>query len=202
MANGTYEETAAGNQQYSSREAFENPYDSTQRAQLADRIAASWFTGAVGKDLELFDGKDLRVEPRVRLRIADGRAVTGSGSSGLIRIPLNTMSGLLTMARELEQATPRRFPIAAQSVFGYGETTIEMEMTLPEGWTADLPTSVDVSGPFGDYQKLYSQEGRVLRVKRLVRGKTGTLPPEQIGELIAFLRAVAVDDATMIVVKR
>ena len=202
MVQGTYEERGTGHQQYSTREAFENPYDSTQRAQLADRIAASWFTGATGHDIELFDGKDLRAEPRVALRIAGGRAVTRTGSSGLIRIPLNTMAGLLTTARELEQATPRRFPISAQSVFGYGETLIEMELTLPEGWTAELPESVDVSGPFGDYQKLYRQDGRTLRVTRLIRGKTGTYPPEQIGELVAFLRALAADDATMIIVKQ
>jgi transglutaminase-like putative cysteine protease len=199
---GTFEEHAMGNQQYQGREAFANPYDSTQRAQLADRVAGNWFTGARGSDLVMYEGLDLAAAPKVALRIVDGQGVTSAGASALMRLNVPTMQHLVAIARQLEERSPRRFPIAAQSIFGYSQHRLVLEVTMPEGWQAELPASVDLDTPFGTYRKTYGQSGRVLRVERFVAGKSGTFPPERLGELTAFFRAAAADDATSLVIRR
>ncbi len=194
-----FEEVGHGNQQYESRDAFANPYDSTQRARVADGIASRWFTGGRGADLVLPDGKDLTAPPRVTMRITDGAAVNGAG---LLRLNLPTMEGVANLVNELTNAPPRQYPISAQSIFGYSQASSIIELTLPEGWVAQLPPSVEVDDIWGTYWKRYSQEGRVLRIERFASGKTGRYPPERIGELIEFLRKLSADDASTLVIRR
>lgn len=200
--NGTFEEVSRGNQQYGSRDAFANPFDSTQSARLADRVASNWFSGARGADLLLPDGKDLSGPPKISLRIVDGQGISSAGTTGLMRLNIANMSHIEGIARQVEEQLPRQFPIAAQTIFGYGVTQTVLEVTLPEGWSAELPKSVDVDAEWGTYRKLYSQDGRLLRIERYVAGKQGVYPPERVDDLIAFFRTIAADDATAIVIRR
>jgi hypothetical protein len=76
-----------------------------------------------------------------------------------------------------------------------------MHVTLPPGWRARLPANVSAESVFGHYSAKYTQEGRVLHIVREMTGATGIEPPERIGELIAWLRAVSADDARFIVLQ-
>ena len=75
-------------------------------------------------------------------------------------------------------------------------------VTLPAGWTAKLPTTVTASSVFGSYRSEYEQQGRELRVTRTVTGARGVFPPERVGELLEFLKAIGKDDAKFIVIEK
>lgn len=200
--NGTFEERQRGYRDHSFRSSFADPRDETQRMTLANNLAASWFSGATGADLEIPLGRDLSAAAQVTMRIVDGEGVTPAGSSLLFRVPLPTMSGLTGLARELERNAPRRFPIAGINILGYAEDRTFIEVTLPEGWTAELPPSIVEEGMWGTYRKLYSQEGRTLRIERYLKGKPGIHPPERIDDLVAMLRRLAADNTPTLIIKR
>lgn len=199
---GEFVEVGRGNAQYDLRSTFADPPDSTGQARFADQVAASWFVGAQGRDLRIFNGRDLQAVPEVRVRIVGGKAAQLAGSTVILTNPLATMSRFVAAARELDAQPRRLFPIDAMKIFGFRETRVDVRMTLPEGWSAQLPASVDASGPFGTYVSAYSQVGRELRITRLVRGHTGILPPDRVGNLAAWMREVGRDDATVIVIKK
>ena len=78
----------------------------------------------------------------------------------------------------------------------------ELDLELPAGWQADLPQNVAAESEFGNYTAEYSQNGRELRVYRRLAGRRGVKPPADVDALIAWLRAVAKDDAQYIVLQR
>lgn len=202
LVHGVYEEYATGHLQYRLRDAFANPFDSVQTEKFRDALASGWFKGATGTELETLTGKDLTADVRVSVRVNGGQGITSAGRSAMLPLPIPNMSNLGGLIRELENAGPRRFPISAQSIFGYGETLAELKLTLPEGWEAQLPESVELATDFGRYRKVYRQEGRVLTVERFAGGGTQVIAPERVGELIEFLKGMMKDDAAVLVIVR
>jgi hypothetical protein len=77
----------------------------------------------------------------------------------------------------------------------------EVDVLLPEGWHATLPPNVTATSAFGSYTAEYSQQGRRLHVVRAMKGARGIEPPESVGELIEWLKAVAEDNVKYIVLK-
>ena len=199
LFHGRFEEAATGTRQYGLRAAFGAPHTEAEKLELARTMANSIFAGAAGDSLVLFDGRDLRAEPRVSMRIGNARAVSDAGDARILTLPLPTFA-LEALAAELE-AAPRRFPIDVAQVVGPSAARWEMHVTLPPGWRARLPANVSAESVFGHYSAKYTQEGRVLHIVREMTGATGIEPPERIGELIAWLRAVSADDARFIVLQ-
>lgn len=199
---GEYTAESFGNQQYQLREATSNPFDSLQTQRVRDALAGGVFPGSTGSNLRLNNGRDLQAPARLQVTVSGGRALQSTGRTALLQVPVPNMSQVGTLVTALEAAKPRRLPIAASAIMGYARSAEELELTLPEGWTVELPEDVVVDSPFGAYIKRYSQEGRVLRVSRQLTGKHGTFAPERISDVIAFLKAIAVDDASVLVVRR
>jgi transglutaminase-like putative cysteine protease len=199
---GTYEETGVGSRQYSLRSAFENPLDSAQRAKAANAIAGNIFEGAQGDSLTGFAGKDLAVKPKMSVIIRNGRAASMAGTNAILTNPFGTMSGFSSAAKEIESAGPRLFPIAADKIFGYGVTTMEFRVTMPDGWHAQLPADVDASSEFGKYHSEYAQSGRELVVKRTITGAGGNYAPDQLKPMLEWMRKIATDDAKLIVIEK
>jgi len=195
---GTYEETAAGTLQYGLRSAFANPVASEDREQFARALANNLFAGATGDSLTTFDGRDLAAEPRVTLRIRNGRLTSGGRGSWLFQLPLKNF-GSLGLANDLEAHGPRRYPIDIAQVVGPLSNLAELEVTLPARWTARLPEDVTATSQFGEYVATYRQEGDVLRITRRLTGHRGTASPEAVGELIGWLRDVSRDDVQVLI---
>lgn len=184
------------------REVFAQPLDSTKRAAFMRGLAARWFEGADGDSLVAFDGKDLAARPRVSLLVRHGKATSNAGQTEILTIPLANMSGMKEMANELERRAPRRFPIDARKILGQATGYTDLRFTLPAGWQARLPKNVSESGPFGSYESEYAQTGRELRISRRLTGARNVLPPERVGDLVAWLRAIGADDAKFIVIDK
>jgi transglutaminase-like putative cysteine protease len=200
--NGSYEEIAEGAAQYALRNGFYNPLDSAQRANVANAIARKMFDGADGDSLLTFDGKDLGALVRLKVLVRHGHAATPTGGTMILNMPLESMAGLSDAAKELEGRETRRFPIDPAQFWGPRTSTTEFSIALPAGWHAQLPRAVHAASPFGSYESSYTEKNGTLRLARVVTGATTVQPPEKIGELIKWLRAVAQDDAKFIVLSR
>lgn len=198
---GHYRVRATGTEQYGLRDALGRVFTPEMRDQLARRLANSVFEGARGDSVEIFDGKDLTIVPRVSVAIHDARAAQNAGGAMIITLPIHDYAnpGLVS---DLESRGPRRFPINVGAVVGPSEEVAELRLTLPEGWHARLPPKVTATSAFGTYSADYRQEGRELRITRSISGRKGTEPPERIQALIEWLRAVARDDVKYVVVEQ
>jgi len=193
-------QTVYGSQQYGLRNAFTTVFSEEQRERMARAMANALFEGASGDSLETFDGRDLTAKPRVALALHDGKATSGAGGSDILTLPIKNyaMPGLVA---ELESRKTRLSPIDAEEVLGLSENIEEFRLTLPEGWKARLPKPVHTESDWGKYSADYAQTGRELRVTRTISGKLGIAPPERIGELVTWLKAVSADDVKYIVLE-
>ncbi|HEX8726131.1 MAG TPA: DUF3857 domain-containing protein [Gemmatimonadaceae bacterium] len=198
---GVFTENTSGLRAANLRSTFANPLDSTQRANVTRSLAAHLFTGASGDSLSAFNGKDLAAAPRFRLLVSDDDAVMHSGSTELFTLPYPPPKDMANLANALAAQPPRRFTIDAASVIGPISTTKVFRLTLPEGWTVQVPKDVQAVSPFGSYSVHYAQTGREFEVVRTLSGTRGTLAPDRIGDLITWARAMATDDAAFVIIQ-
>jgi len=200
LFSGRVTESYAGSAQLAVRALLSSEITETRRAQMTRAIANGVFEGASGDSLQLFDGRDLTATARVSLVVRDGRATTSSGTTDILTLPMHTVISPQLIS-EVAAHVPRRYHINAAYLFGVGEESTELRVTLPDGWHARLPANVEASSVFGDYSATYAQEGRELRVVRRSVGKRGVYAPDRVAELLTFLRTVARDDARYIILE-
>ena len=201
MFTGRLTRTRTGRSQEGLRDALSHTFSATEKAEIARNAANEIFDGAVGDSLELFDGRDLNAPARISvvIRNAQAMSVAGAGTS-ILRLPLGPLYSSGQVA-ELESHVPRHYPIDVAAALGPTAFDEEFRITLPVGWRARLPAPVEASSVYGSYSSSYSQEGRVLRLVRRGHGARGVQPPDKVADLIAFLRAIAQDDARLIIVE-
>jgi hypothetical protein len=197
---GWFTDWSSGSQQYDLRTSFSRTLAPTERQRLISALANDLFQGAVGDTLELFDGRDLGTQPRLKLFLRGARMTHSSGKTEILTLPLRNYV-LLDLVAKVQEHVPRRFPIDIGEVVGPMTTVGELEVTLPAGWTAHLPANVSATSEFGSYAAEYAQTGRVLRVVRRMTGRKGIAPPDHVQALIAWLRAVSTDDVRYIVLE-
>ena len=201
MFNGSYYEEDTGNAQYFLRAMFENPLDSSAKANIPRQMVRRIFDNGDADSLQAFNGKELSSPARVSFRIQNAKAAEHLGDAYMFTIPLGGMTRFARVADELAKEPKRRFPIDASRVLGPGTRTSEFRITLPAGWKARLPASVTATSAFGTYRSEYAQEGQVLRIARTFSGAKGILPPEKMPDLIAWFRQVGKDDAEHILIE-
>ena len=197
---GHFIEASTGAQQYGLRGAFSRNLSSTEQQRLTRAIASELFQGAVGDSLQAFNGRDLAAAPRISLLLHGARLATRSGQTDILTLPLRSYV-LLDLVAKVQEHLPRRFPIDVGDVVGPVTTVAELEVTLPEGWKAQLPANVAPTSEFGSYTAEYAQTGRVLHVVRRMTGHKGTAPPDHAQALIDWLKAVSTDDVRYIVLE-
>ncbi|HEY0777938.1 MAG TPA: DUF3857 and transglutaminase domain-containing protein [Gemmatirosa sp.] len=200
--NGHYEEHVAGAIAGALRSAFEHPLDTAQTARVATAIAGRYFQNAEGDSLQYTPGLDLATSPVLAVRIRNGRAATPSGATLIFKLPFGSMGGMTQTARDLEREPVRRFPIDAARVLGPTIAVSELRVQLPAGWHAQLPPSLRADSEFGTYETEYAEEGDVLRITRRIRGARGIYPPSSRPVLAGWMRAVAKDDASFVVLTK
>ena len=194
-------DTSTGTYQYPLRRMFSKPLTATQRTRFTEAFANALYPGATGDSLEMFDGRDLRAAPHIGVVLRHDHAASASGDREIFTLPIGDLTATAVLAA-LEGRGPRRFPIDVGEVVGPRELIQELDLTLPDGWKAELPPAVSAVSAFGTYQAEYAQNGRVLHVMRRLRGNRGILPPDRIGDLIAWLKARSKDDVRFIVLRR
>lgn len=198
---GSMQHSAEGALQYGLRSSFSTKLSQKQRDDMTRSLANAVFDGATGDSLVIFDGRDLQADTRMSIAIRGGKALTSAGPMQIFNLPMPNYAntGLIADLEARKAREPRRFDIDVADVVGPHHTVAELEVTLPEGWKATLPPAVDARSAFGHYVSSYSQEGRVLRVRRELRGWEGRQPKTEIDALIAWLKAITRDDVKFIV---
>ncbi|HYT64521.1 MAG TPA: hypothetical protein VEL50_11500, partial [Gemmatimonadales bacterium] len=199
---GRYTEIKHGSLQYGLRRAYARSFSKDDVRQVTQALANGVFPGASGDSLALFDGRDLTATPLVAVTVRDAPLVSGSGSTRILTLPqsLPTFS-LLRSVPELERHRPRKFPIDVGDVVGPLEIVSELRVTLPSGWTAQLPPGMSETSTFGSYRAEYVQSGRELRITRRISGRRGIAPPDSVDVLVAWLRAVSKDNVKFLVLE-
>jgi transglutaminase-like putative cysteine protease len=199
----SYEERGLGTRQYSLRQLFLAPIDSTRRADLARSIATKLYPGAEADSLQIFDGRDLTADTRIALRLSHGLAArtVGAGRTVILTLPFSSMRSMADAADALEAKGPRKFPVDASKVIGPIAGQGDMQLSLPPGWRVQLPPSLNVTGKWGSYVARYAQEGTILHVSRRLEGARGVHPPEAVADLAAWLRAIGQDDVPYLVIE-
>jgi len=197
---GRFTERVSGSRQYRLRQSLTSvgTLSADQRGRMARSLANTVFDGASGDSLELFDGRDLDAEPRISVSVQAPRAATHSGGEYILTLPLPTYK-VSPIVQELESHTTRRYPIDAARVFGPSTADWVVELTVPPAWRAKLPPGDTATSAFGSYQAAYTQDGQTVRIERRLVGARGIQPPERVGELIAWLKRIAADDAEYLV---
>ncbi len=198
--NGRLERTRTGSSQLELREALSRNISAEQRVQIARNLADGEFDGATGDSLQLFDGRDLTAPARISVVIRNAKATSSAGGTDILTLPLGQAVSP-RLVTEVESHIPRKYPIDAEKIFGQEESVVEFRITLPEGWRARLPASLELSGPFGTYASTYEQNGRVLHIVRRTVGARGILPPARARDLLGFLRAISRDDPRLIILE-
>ncbi len=187
-----------GDAAWALRGGFATPLDSTRRAAFLRNVANASLPDATGDSLVAFDGGDFSEPVRVQYTLRGGRGARSAGPVWLLQLPRqyrNMVSVSSNLARELAAQPRRQFPIDAARILGLRTMEFEMRVTLPDGWTAQLPSPVQVSSFFGRYESRYAQQGNQLVLyRRTVGGPTGVHAPERIAEVIAWMQAVSRDD--------
>lgn len=207
-AEGTSEESARGNMALAMRAVMAAAPDSARRDGLmrgmAQRIGSGVLDNVQITALEGFDGRDLSATPRLRYRVQYDRAVRSVGSARVLQVPPPLRGPARQFAaavRSLESSPARRLPIDAARLLPPNESLIEWQVTLPEGWVAELPAPVRAVSFFGSYESAWSQSGRILTLRRRIVGTSGTFPPERMPEVLVWLRAVGADDVEFVTMR-
>ena len=198
---GVFTEFTGGARSADLRSTFANPLDSTQRANMTRTLASHLFTGASGDSLSAMNGKDFSDTPRLRLLVNDDNALMHSGDMDLLTLPYAPPTEMANLANALAAQPPRKFTIDAESVVGPISAVKVFRVMLPEGWQVQVPKDVKAESPFGNYSVHYEQRGREFDVTRTLSGARGVLPPDRIGELITWARAVATDNAKFVLIQ-
>lgn len=199
---GWYTERAMGNLQYRLRGALSQQFSDKDLERLRDAVASGVIDGATGDSLSIFDGRDLHAVPELKVRLNAERAARKNGSSGYVfTIPLASAGNPSLVTRLEKELGARRYPINVGSVVGPVTSRSEVVVTLPEGWTAELPADVHAESVFGTYDSEYAQDGRELRIVRNVSGREGVEPKEKLPELINWMKKLADDDVSFIILK-
>lgn len=181
------------------------PMDSTAKAQYLRRIASSVYRESEGDSLR-FNDETTRGGPfRIGFRVHNGRAAQLAGGAAILSLPFLGQPGdVKPLVAELRARTPRRFPIDAALVGGNASGEVVLQLTMPQGWKAQLPGNVALTGPFGALTLTYSQVGRVLTVSQRRVGGKGILGPDRVEDVVKWLEQLttAIREVSSIVVIR
>ncbi len=191
------EDAPRGDNAWATRAAFAAPLDSARRAQGLRALASRYLPESTGDSLQVFDGLDFSATPFMRAVLHDGRGARPAGPVWLLHLPqpyTQIAGGAAGTGRELAAQPRRRTPIDADKVVGRRTVDVEYRVTLPAGWTAQLPPNVTATSFFARYESSYRMEGRDLVLHRVIRGTgAGVQAPERVAEIVAWMQSVAAD---------
>lgn len=183
----------SGSMGLSLRAALGESSDSAGRDAFLRQIASGIYPEAEGDSLRLIDQTTAGGTFSVDFVARSGRAAQLAGSVAVLSLPFIRQQGdVKPLIAELRAHPPRRFPIDVEEVSPRASEEVRVRLELPEGWRAQLPKSVSLSGDFGTFSIAYAQEGRVLTVIQRRAGRKAILPPERVEDLIRWLEQVSV----------
>jgi transglutaminase-like putative cysteine protease/Flp pilus assembly protein TadD len=83
-----------------------------------------------------------------------------------------------------------------------GDTTVRATLSLPEGFSAEVPTDVSVKTAFGDYVTSYRMAGNVLTAERHLVLKQERVAPAEWSGFQAFFKSISDDEQQYVALVR
>jgi hypothetical protein len=197
---GTFTSRSTGLVAHEARASLAREFTADELEDAAQGLAAV-VEGGRGSNLRIFHGMDLEAEALLSVDISSARATRQNVGGGQIFILPIDSHGNPELVAALEAEPPRISPIRIDEVSGPVTLHSELRLTLPEGWTAELPEDVVAHSRFGVYEARFDQEGTLVTVSRHLTGATGEAPKEAYGELVDWLRAIATDEALFLLLQ-
>lgn len=206
---GTVTEEADGTQAPLLRAMLVAAGDPTRRATavrgLAQRLAGQEaMTTVVIDSLQGSYGRDMATSPRLQYHARLPETVRAVGGARMLRLPA-AVRGPARQTRallaQIDTVRPRMLPIDAARIIPPVSTSVEWRVTLPAGWTVDLPSNVNTASFFGRYRSTWTLDGQELRLVRELEGGRGVFGPERIAEVRVWLRTVGADDPEFLTMK-
>jgi hypothetical protein len=191
---GTISDVRTGDGWESVRETFGVPGTETNRMAGAMRQHLARLPGATGSEYRGFDGRDVNALMAYTTKFSHARvSAPGNGGDVLtVPIPPLPVSQLLAV---IQSRGTRTTPIDASRMLFSSNTTQELTLTLPAGWTARTPGNVVATSDFGSYSVTYTQSGNTLRIVRKMEPGQGVFPPSRMPEVVAWLTAIRADES-------
>ena len=196
--------TATGTEQGNLRDELAGlgQKEASDRAETIRKHVTDLWVSAVVDSQRYTDGHDLGTPVNLTVWFTAPRTVGNvAGGKYYFNLPIGRFIDAEDLTR-LDGEGPRRYSIDVGQVNSPSVYRMGLEVQLPEGWRAELPSDVTVQGPFGYYRARFSQTGRVLRVSREMGGLRGILPPDSAKALRNWLQQVEADRTSMIVLSR
>lgn len=205
---GTGREEATGWPAMALRQMLAAPLDSARRAALsqsvAQRLMGPDVADAVIDSVRGTNGRDLATPPVLQFRATIDRVVQQVGATRVLRVPLAARGParqFRTARQSLEALPRRRLPIDGARVLPPMSAAIDWQITLPAGWTVELPPNVNTTSFFGSYESRWTLNGRDLRLVRRLTGRRGIVGPERMAEILVWFRTVGADDQEFLTMK-
>lgn len=198
---GGFTQLYRGAPEYPVRSTFARDFTPDQLDQIA-QAGAQLIEGGKGADLDIFNGLDLDSAAHISLKITSDAATRRNVGGGQIFIlPLDSHANPGLVSKLEDEIPTRTAPIDIDAVVGPVSSISELDLTLPEGWVAQLPDDVVADSRFGTYEARYHQEGRNVTVMRRLTGARGTAPAAAFPDLVSWLREMAKDDAIFLLLQ-
>jgi transglutaminase-like putative cysteine protease len=182
----------SGSMGLSLKSAFTESADSAARDAFLRQLASGIYPESEGDSLRFTDETASGGNFTVDFVARAGRAAQLAASVAVLSLPFIRQQGdVKPLVAEIRAHPPRRFTIDVAQLSPRAPDEIRVRLELPEGWRAQLPRSVALSGDFGEFSLAYAQEGRILTVIQRRAGRKGILPPERVDDLVSWLEQVS-----------
>src|ERR1700710_647253 len=110
------------------------------------RNAPMPFPGATVDSITLFDRGNHAIDPTISYIERGGDAAKPAGTLRILTLPAlfrGSGSALNGLIDQLQRADARTLPIDAGEIITTGAASEELRLTLPEGWKAQLPETIN-----------------------------------------------------------
>lgn len=185
---GTIDMQLSGPSAAGLRAGLTAPYDSTVRRQSAMGLAATAYPGGQGDSLIILESGATGADPHVLVEMRRGRAAQLAGNAAILTLPFRQRElDFSETIRELRKKTPRRFPLDIAAMMGRGAREVRFELTLPPGWTAELPPPQSHVGWWGRFDTRMEQTGRTLVMVEQQVPAHGNLAPDRVEDVVKWL---------------
>jgi Flp pilus assembly protein TadD/transglutaminase-like putative cysteine protease len=179
-----------GDNEYALRVAFRRT-PQTQWKELGQTIAA--LDGIKGEitNVKPSDPSDTQKPFELDLDFAQANYLDWSTKKSKVGVPLLAI-GLPDASEDSTDPIHLGSPL---------DVTMELQMTLPENFSARAPVAVSVQRDYADFKSSYRFESHILSAQRSLNFKMRELPAARVSDYLAFSRAVESDETQLLVVE-
>ena len=142
-------------------------------------------------NLQVSDPSEADSPLRVSMDVTANNFFDWSARESKVRLPFTDMNLAGEPGVDEDQKTPEK----VIKLGAPGEIDAEVQLKIPDKYSARAPIGVDVKRDYAEYHSSYKMEGGQLTSVRVLKTLVRELPFDRLEDYAAFQRAVAADQA-------